>query len=228
MAGSDPDGEKQEAQAALAELCRVYWKPVFSFVCRQGWATADAQDLTQDFFVMILKNNWLQHADESRGRFRSFLLKSLQNFLYHADERKHAHKRGGTVEVLSWDAWMAEPPAESALGHLPAERVFDLRWAMTVVEHALRRLAEECEANGRRQVFDVLRNHLTAERGETSYGDLALQLGVAEAVIKKQLHNLRQRYRWLLRSEVAETVEDPADVDAEIRYLCATLVHVAD
>lgn len=228
LSGADSDGDAETSRVALAELCRVYWRPVFSFVCRHGYSTEDAQDLTQDFFVMMLESNWLQHADENRGRFRSFLLKSLQNFLNHAREKNHALKRGGNVQFVSWDDWMAEAPSQlsvsrEALDTLPADRLFDLRWAATVVEHALRRLGEECEAKGRRRLFDALSGHLTAERTDMSYGDLATSLGVAESVIKKQLHNLRERYRWLLRSEVAHTVADPDDVDAEIRYLCAAL-----
>jgi RNA polymerase sigma-70 factor (ECF subfamily) len=228
LSGAGSNGDAEKARTSLAELCRVYWRPVFSFVCRHGYSTEDAQDLTQDFFVMMLESNWLQQADENRGRFRSFLLKSLQNFLSHAREKNHALKRGGGVQFVSWDDWMAEAPSQlsvspQALESLPVERLFDLRWAATVVEHALRRLGEECEAKGRRRLFDALRAHLTAERIDMSYADLATKLGVAESVIKKQLHNLRERYRWLLRSEVAHTVADPADVDAEIRHLCAAL-----
>jgi RNA polymerase sigma factor (sigma-70 family) len=228
LSGAGSNGNTAEARAALADLCRIYWRPVFSFVCRRGYSTEDAQDLTQDFFVMMLESNWLRHADENRGRFRSLLLKSLQNFLNHAREKDHARKRGGDVQFVSWDDWMAEAPSElsispQALETLPAERLFDLRWAATVVEQALRRLGEECEAKGRRRLFDALRGHLSAERSETSYADLATSLGVAESMIKKQLHNLRARYRWLLRAEVANTVADPGEIDSEIRYLCATL-----
>lgn len=228
LSGANSNGDSEAARTALGELCRIYWRPVFSFVCRRGYSTEDAQDLTQDFFVMMLESNWLQHADENRGRFRSFLLKSLQNFLNHAREKTHARKRGGDVQFVSWDDWMAEAPSQlslspQALETLPAERLFDLRWAATVVEHALRRLGEECEAKGRRRLFDALSGFLATERADMSYADLAANLGVAESVIKKQLHNLRERYRWLLRAEVAHTVANPADVDAEIRYLCATL-----
>ncbi|HKP02817.1 MAG TPA: sigma-70 family RNA polymerase sigma factor [Chthoniobacterales bacterium] len=228
LSGVNSNGDSAKTQAALAELCRIYWRPVFSFVCRGGYSPQDAQDLTQDFFLMILETDWLQHADESRGRFRSFLLKSLQNSLNHAREKKQALKRGGDVQFISWDEWMVEAPSRlsippQTLETLPAERLFDLRWAATVVEHALRRLGEECEAKGRRRLFDALSSHLTAERTDVSYADLAASLGVAESAIKKQLHNLRERYRWLLRDEVAHTVANPADVDAEIRYLCAAL-----
>jgi RNA polymerase sigma factor (sigma-70 family) len=226
-AASSESGE-QRARQALDELCRTYWRPVFSFVCRHGYAIEDAQDLTQDFFVKILEGNWLQHADRNRGRFRSLLLKSLQNFLINAAERTHTGKRGGDVKFVSWDDWMAEAPSQlsisaQALDSLPPEQLFDLRWAATVVEHALRRLREECESKGKRRLFQTLSCYLTAERDQVSYASLSTALGIAESAVRKQLYNLRQRYRSLLRDEVAHTVADPAEVEDEIRHLCAAL-----
>ena len=229
FSAANHDGnEQQEARDALAELCRTYWRPIFSFVRGRGYSIEDAQDLTQDFFVTILKNDWLQHADRNRGRFRSLLLRSLQNFLINAAEKTHAHKRGGGVEFISWDDWMAESPSEfsfviQGLDSLPPERIFDLAWATTVVEHALQRLREECESKGKLWLFQALSSHLTDERDELSYANLSAELGMAETAVKKQLHNMRQRYRSLLRDEVSRTVENPADVDDEIRYLCASL-----
>jgi len=220
--------EEQKARDALAELCRTYWRPIFLFVRARGYSVEDAQDLTQDFFVTIFKKNWLQHADRNRGRFRSLLLKSLQNFLINAAEKTHARKRAGGVEFISWDDWMAEAPSQSpipvqALDSLPPERIFDLSWATTVVEHALQRLREECESKGKRWLFQALGSHLTDERDEVSYAKLSIELGIAETAVKKQLHTMRQRYRSLLRDEVSQTVENAADVDDEIRYLCAIL-----
>ncbi len=220
--------EEKKARDALAELCRTYWRPVFSFVCRRCDSIEDAQDLTQDFFLTILKNNWLHHADRNRGRFRSLLLKSLQNFLIKAAEKTHAHKRGGAVEFISWDDWRAEAPSQLSisvrvLDSLPAERFFDLSWATTVVENAFQRLREECESKGKLWLFHALSSHLTEERDELSYANLSGELGMAETVVKKQLHNMRERYRSLLRDEVSQTVDDSADVDDEIRYLCASL-----
>jgi DNA-directed RNA polymerase specialized sigma24 family protein len=220
--------EEQKARDALAELCRTYWRPIFSFVRARGYSVEDAQDLTQDFFVTILRNKWLQQADRNRGRFRSLLLRSLQNFLINAAEKTHAHKRGGGVEFISWDDWMAEAPSQlslpaQALKSLPPERLFDLAWATTVVEHALQRLREECESKGKLWLFQALSSHLTDERDELSYAKLSAELRMAGTAVKKQLHNMRQRYRSLLRDEVSQTVEDPADVDDEIRYLCASL-----
>jgi RNA polymerase sigma factor (sigma-70 family) len=228
LSANDSDSDEQKAREALTELCRTYWRPVFLFVNRRGYSIQEAQDLTQDFFVMILESDWLRQADQARGRFRSFLLKTLQNFLSHARERSDAIKRGGKVEFVSWDEWMAEAPSQlslpaETLESLPPERLFDLRWAATVVEHALQRLREECESKGRLRLFEALSGHLASERGDVSYASLASSLGIAEAMVKKQLHNLRQRYRWLLRDEVAHTVDNPADVDHEIRHLCAVL-----
>jgi len=224
-AGSNVD--EQKAREALAELCRTYWRPVFLFVSRQGYGLEEAQDFTQDFFAMILESDWLKHADRHRGRFRSFLLKSLQNFLSHAKDRTDAVKRGGRMEFISWDEWMAEAPSHLSVPaetlHVPPEQLFDLRWAATVVEHALQRLREECEAKGRLRLFETLSMHLTLEGSDLSYRSLARSLGIAEAMVKKQLHNLRKRYRWFLRDEVAHTVENLADIDDEIRHLCAAL-----
>jgi len=232
LAGAHSDGDEQKAAEALAELCRTYWRPAFSYVCRRGYSTEDAQDLTQDFFLMILETNWLRQADHGRGRFRSLLLKSLQNFLHNAADKNRTLKRGGGVQFISWDAWMAEAPSHLSISArtlvaLAPERLFDLRWAATVVEHALRRLREECEGKGRLRLFEALRDHLGAEHGDTSYADLGAGLGVADTVVKKQLHNLRQRYRSLLREEVAHTVENPVDVDDEIRHLCVALASAA-
>ena len=220
--------EEQKARDALAELCRTYWRPIFSFVRGRGYSIEDAQDLTQDFFVTILKNDWLQHADRNRGRFRSLLLKSLHNFVTNAAEKSHTRKRGGGAEFISWHDWMAEAPSQlslsaQALKSLPPERLFDLTWATTVVEHALQRLREECESKGKLWLFQALSSYLTDERDELSYAKLSAELGMAETAVKKQLHNMRQRYRSLLRDEVSQTVQEPADVDDEIRYLCASL-----
>jgi RNA polymerase sigma-70 factor (ECF subfamily) len=228
LSAADFGREEQKARNALAELCRTYWRPIFSFVRGLGYSMEDAQDLTQDFFVIILKDNWLQHADRNRGRFRSFLLRSLQNFLINAAEKTHACKRGGDVEFISWDNWLAEEPSQllisdQGLEALAPERLFDLTWATTVVEHALRRLREECESKGKFWLFRALSRHLADERDEVSYADLSVELEVAETVVKKQLHKMRQRYRCLLRAEVSRTVKNPAEVDDEIRYLCAAL-----
>jgi RNA polymerase sigma factor (sigma-70 family) len=228
LTSADLGSDDQKSKQALAELCRLYWRPIFSFVCRRGHSPEDAQDLTQDFFLMMMEGNWLKHADRNRGRFRSLLLKSLQNFLNDAVAKKRAQKRGGEMKFVSWDDWMAEAPSQltipaKALESWPAERLFDLRWAATVVEQALRRLREECESQQKLRAFEALRPCLGAEREDVSYSTLSQTLGVPEPTVKRLVHRLRQRYRTLLREEVAETVADPAEVDDEIRHLCGVL-----
>jgi DNA-directed RNA polymerase specialized sigma24 family protein len=228
LASADSQAASAAVREALSELCRTYWRPIFAYVCRRGYSVEDAEDLTQGFFVTLLEGHLLERADPNRGRFRCLILKALQDFLGQAAEKQDARKRGGGVRFVSWDDWIAETPSHLAISldtinSWSPEQLFDLRWAATVVEQALRRLREECEGKGRLRLFDALSPHLTSERSETSYGDLATQLGTDEAAIKWQLHNLRQRYRWLVRDELARTVADPKDVQDEIRHLCATL-----
>ncbi len=227
---SSIDGESEEGQAreALAQLCRIYWRPILAFICQQGNALEDAQDLTQEFFLMILKGDLLRRANADRGRFRSLLLTSLRNFLIDTHAKAHARKRGGDVQFVSWDEWMAEAPSRlaipaAALETWPADRIFDVRWAATIAERALRRLQEECESRHRRRVFDILSTVLTADRDDVSYDKLARELGVSAAEIKRLLHQLRRRYRQLLRAEVAETIARPDEVDDELHYLVAAL-----
>ena len=228
----DAEAGNELARKALSQLCKTYWRPIFAFVCRRGYSIPDAQDLTQDFFLMVLEGSLLQRADPARGRFRSLLLKALQNFLIDKAAKKHARKRGGHMQFVSWDEWMAEAPSQLSIsGHgaenWSAEKIYDVRWAATVVQHALRRLGEECEDRGRRRVFDVLSSYLAADRQDVSYAYLSKTLGVPETAVKRLVHQMRRRYRELLREEVARTVEKWEEVDEELRYLCATLAAAA-
>jgi RNA polymerase sigma-70 factor (ECF subfamily) len=177
---------------------------------------------------MIMEGNLLKSADPQRGRFRSLLLRSLQNFLIDAATKHRRHKRGGQMRFVSWEKWMAEAPAQLSLPaakieSVPPERLFDAGWAAAVAAEALRRLRLECESKGRRRVYEVLHVYLTVERGEICYEQLARVLRMPEPSIKRLLHHFRTRYRTLLREEVAKTVESEANVDDEIRYLCAIL-----
>jgi RNA polymerase sigma-70 factor (ECF subfamily) len=197
-------------------------------VARSGFSIEDAQDLTQDFFVMILEGHLLERADPTRGRFRSLLLKALKDFLNDARDKRKARKRGGDMQFIRWDEWMAELPSQLSISareseHWPPEKMFDVRWAATVVEHALNRLGEECERRGRRRVFDVLSSCLAAEREDVSYASFSKTLGIPETAVKRLVHQLRKRYRTLLREEVAQTVERSEEIDDELRYLCSAL-----
>ena len=228
MSCSDSASDEEKAEAALAELCKIYWRPVFAFICRQGHSIPDAQDLTQEFFGRVIKGRLIQSADRSKGRFRSLLLKALQRFLHDEGDKRHARKRGGDLCFVSWDDWMTEAPThlstpEQESNNWSPERIFDVRWAATVVERALRRLGDECEKRGRRRVFDVLSSCLAAEREDVSYATFAKTLGLRETAVKSLVHRLRERYRDLLREEVAETVSAPNEIDDELRYLCAAL-----
>jgi len=225
---TDSGIETAAARDALSELCKTYWRPIFAYVCRRGYSTHDAEDLTQDFFTSLLQGPLLERADPDRGRFRSLLLKALQDFLGHATEKRYAHKRGGGMKFVSWDDWMAEAPSQlsisaQALNSWSPEQLFDLRWAATVVEQALQRLREECQSKQRLRLFETLSLYLATDRSDVSYHNLAATLGISEPAVKKQLHNLRRRYRWLIYEEVSQTLENPRDVENEIRYLCATL-----
>ena len=222
------DGDEERSREALSHLCQIYWRPVFAFLCRRGYSVSDAQDLTQDFFVRVIRGSLLQRADPQRGRFRSLLLKTLQNFLIDAYDRRTTRKRGGDYQFISWDDWTAEAPSQmtlsaKALESWPAERLFDVRWATTVVEQAMRQLREECESRGRRRAFDTLSPFLAADRADVSYSELSKKLGSSLATTKNLVHQMRRRYRDLLRAAVAETVESPEQIDDEVRYLCSML-----
>jgi RNA polymerase sigma-70 factor (ECF subfamily) len=221
-------GRPSAANEGLTKLCQIYWRPIFTFIYRRGYSAQDAQDLTQDFFIVILEGTLLQSADPTRGRFRSLLIKSLKNFLVDAQVKRRTQKRGGDLHFVSWEKWMAEAPCQlsisaQTLTTSPAEALFDLSWAAAIAEEALRRLRLECESKGRRRVYEVLHRYLDTERCDISYQDLSLSLGVTEASVKSLLYEFRKRYRGLLREEIAKTVETEAEVKDEIRYLCATL-----
>jgi RNA polymerase sigma-70 factor (ECF subfamily) len=222
------NGAEDQAREALSHLCRIYRRPVFAFICRRGGSAEEAQDLTQDFFIMVATGDILQRADRARGRFRALLRTSLDNFLRDADRKSRTRKRGGDFRFVSWDDWMAEAPSQltvplAALESWPAEKIFDVRWAATVAERALARLQEECARRNRQRVFDALSGALMVERNEVSYDRLARDLGADSLEVKHVLRRLRQRFRQVLREEVAATVVDPADVDDELRHLVAAL-----
>jgi RNA polymerase sigma-70 factor (ECF subfamily) len=226
-------GTASQVDPGLAQLCQIYWRPIFSFIYRRGYSAPDAQDLTQDFFLMVMEGNLLKSADPKRGRFRSLLRKSLENFLASATAKNQRVKRGGRVEFVSLEKWMAEAPSQlslpaAAVESSPPETLFDAGWAAAVAEEALRRLRTECESKGRRRVYEVLHRYLAVEREDISYEGLSRTLGVPEPSVKSLLHHFRARYRSLLREEVAKTVESEATVDDEIRYLCATLAWSRD
>ncbi len=210
-----------EAQSALAQLCRDYWYPLYSFTRRRGHSPHDAQDLTQGFFAHLLEKRALGHVDPQMGRFRTFLLASLKNFLANDRDRAHAVKRGGGQTIFSLDQADAESRFRLEPSHESTpERNFERQWALTLLDQTLAALRDEYHAAGKGDLFEELKAVLTGPAN--AYAEIAVRLGRSEGAIKVAVHRLRRRYREVLRGRIAETVGD-ADVDDEMRHLVAAL-----
>ena len=223
VTAAKPDQASQTAaRSALEELCRAYWYPLYAFVRHRGYSSDDAQDLTQSFFARIIETGGLSGANPERGRFRSYLLGAMKNFLANEWHRAQAEKRGGKVGLLAWDA--LDPEARYALE--PARTIdpgaeFDRQWARETTARALRALRAESEARGKGDLFEALEGSLTGE--EPPRAETAARLGLSTAALKSAVHRLRERYRELLRAGIAETLGDPADIDDELRHLVDAL-----
>ena len=215
------------SQAALAELCRIYWYPIYAFVRRRGSGAEDAQDLTQGFFLHLLDHKALRQVSPAKGKFRSFLLASLQNYLSDQADSARCLKRGGNIDFLSLDMRSAEDRyGLLQLDFLTADKVFDARWAMTLLDEAMAQLSEEYAAQGKASMFETLKPFVDPinSKAASSYEQVAKTLRVGLGSVKKLIFRLRRRYASLLREEVARTVSDPAEVDQEIHALCEALV----
>jgi RNA polymerase sigma-70 factor (ECF subfamily) len=207
---------------ALEKLCRAYWFPLYAFARREGHAPDEAQDLTQEFFSRLLTKNYLNTADPERGRFRSFLLASFKHMM--ANERRNAsrQKRGGNTQVFSLDESTAEEHYQLEPADLVTpERIFERRWAETVLERVLSRL--ELEYTGHTMRFDEVKIFLVAAKGSAAFADVAGKLGVTESALKSVIHRMRRRYAELFRDEVAQTVAAPDQVEDEIRHMLSVL-----
>lgn len=211
--------ETTRGQVALEELCTAYWHPLYHYVRRRGFAPEESQDLTQEFFARLLQRRLLAKADPDRGRFRSFLLSSLKNFLADEWQKNRALKRGGGM-VLSLDFQSEESrvAAEPASGLTP-EKAFERRWALSLLEQVYQQLESEWQNNGKSKHFSILRSSLAGSSDSLPHSALAAQLGMSEGAARVAVHRLRQRYRQLLRDAIAQTVEAPEEVDEELRYL---------
>jgi DNA-directed RNA polymerase specialized sigma24 family protein len=212
-----------EGEAALEELCRTYWRPLYGFARRRGLSPADAEDATQGFLADLLARGAVARADASRGRFRTFLLCAFENYQSHERERAQAARRGGGRRVLSLDAIQA---AEGCFLHEPAsddtpERLYDRKWAMSLIESALGAVQHEYAALGKGAIFDELKSALWGGRGEPAYAGAASRLAMSEGALRVALHRLRNRFGEQLRAEVAKTVVDSAEIDDEVRHLLA-------
>ena len=205
---------------ALSQLCRTYWYPLYAWIRRQGYTPHDAQDLIQGFFARLLEQDDLADVDRSRGKFRSFLLASLKHYVANERDRLQAWKRGGRHHFVPLESDTAETrygaePADT----LSADRIYERRWALTILDEVMARLRTEFRHRGKENLFDQLKTCLTGDRLDQPYAGLAGELGVSESAVKVSVHRLRQRYRELLRDEIAQTVRDPAAVNAELRHL---------
>jgi RNA polymerase sigma-70 factor (ECF subfamily) len=220
VAGGDP--QRKDAHSALVSLCEGYWYPLYVYVRRRGYPPDQAQDLTQEFFVRVLDGRYLDRADPEKGRFRAFILTSLKFFLADESDRTRAQKRGGG-KVLSLDISSGEDRYQRDPAHDETpERIFERRWALSLLDAVIDRLRAECAQHGRLDQFERLKGFLL-EQGETPYAALARDMGMSEGALKVAIHRLRKRYRELFRQEIAETVADPADVESELRFLAAAL-----
>jgi RNA polymerase sigma-70 factor (ECF subfamily) len=216
--------DSPKASEAMAQLCHTYWYPLYAYVRRKGYPAPDAQDLTQEFFAWLLARNYVSAADRQKGKFRSYLLGTFEHFLAREWRRAHAEKRGGGQAVFSLDEMDAESRYLLEPAHeLTPAKMFDRRWATTLLEQAMKRLEEELRAGGKGALFDKVKELLSGNAGESSYAEIALSLGMTEGALKVAVHRLRHRYGELLRLEVAQTVASADDVDAELRDLLAVL-----
>jgi RNA polymerase sigma factor (sigma-70 family) len=215
-------GQSTEAQAAAAleQLCRAYWYPLYAFVRRQGYHPEDAQDLTQAFFAHLLSKDFLDGVGPEKGRFRSFLLACLKHFLTDEWEKARTAKRGGPEPPVRLDASQAEERyrVEARMEASP-ESLFERRWALELLDRVLDRLRQEAVASAKAEVFNELQACLLGERLTETYAQVGSRLGMSETAVKVTVHRLRERYRDLLREEIAHTVIHPSEIEEEMRYL---------
>jgi RNA polymerase sigma-70 factor (ECF subfamily) len=209
------------ADSALEDLCQTYWPPLYAYVRRRGYSTTDAQDLTQEFFARLLRRNAVADVSPQKGRFRSFLLASMNHFLADEWDKSRAAKRGGGNLILT--GLEEADRVACCVENSNPETVFEQRWAIALLEGVYRQLEKEYEARGKAGLFDILRGTLAAASGSISGAEMARQLQMNEGAVKVAVHRLRKRYREVLRAKIAETVSTAAEVDEELRYLFQTL-----
>ena len=217
-------GESADANAALDKLCRTYWWPIYGFVRRQGYKPEEAQDLTQSFFARLLERRDLETVRQERGRLRSYLLASVKNFLSKARDRELTIKRGEGRPLVSLDDLLARERTDQEPAHaLSADRIYERRWALTLLEQVLVRLGAEYKAAGKLPLFERLKELLAGESGQPSQAKIAAEMQMTENAVKQAFHRLRYRYRQLLHEEIAHTVAAPDDVEDELRHFMAVL-----
>jgi RNA polymerase sigma-70 factor (ECF subfamily) len=217
-------GSSADSEQALAHLCRTYWYPLYAFVRRQGRSPEDAEDLTQGFFAYLLEKETLRGVGKEKGKFRSFLLASLKNFLANDWDRKHAAKRGGKHSIISLDEDAAEDRYLREPSHdATPEKLFEQSWALTVIDAVLQQLRQEYEAAGKAELFEALQDQLLGAEDADPYAQLAPRLGMKEGTVRMTVLRMRRHFGYLLRDAIAHTVSDVAEIEEELRHLVASL-----
>ena len=212
------------AREALEKLCRTYWYPLYAYVRRRGYGPQDSEDLTQSFFARLLAKDGLAKADRQRGRFRTFLITSLNNFLADEWDKSQRQKRGGGWTVVSFDAvaaedrYQLEPPDPH-----DAMTVFERRWVAALMNAVLTRLEQEYRGAEKQESFALLKDFIAGDHGQISYAEAGRRIHLSENAVKQAVHRLRRRYRQLFRDEIAQTVADPAEIDDEVRHILAVV-----
>lgn len=214
-----------ESAAALEQLCRSYWYPLYAYIRRRGHSPEDAQDLTQEFFARLLAKDYLAAVQPAKGKFRWFLLSALKCFLVNEHERALAGKRGGGRAHVPFDGEKAEGRYRlEAADYQTPDKLFDRAWAVNLIEGAHRSLEDECALEGKRALFDQLKHTLSGDTGSATYAEIGAELGLSESGVKSAVHRLRRRYRQLLREQIAQTVPDDQALEEELRDLLAVFL----
>jgi RNA polymerase sigma factor (sigma-70 family) len=214
----------RQAQMALEELCRTYWYPLYAYVRRQGHSREDAEDLVQAFFARLLEKNYLDGITSEKGKFRAFLLVSVKRYLINEWHRANRQKRGGGILPLSLDWQDADHRYQiNPADNLSPDKLYDRAWAVTVLERVITRLRDENHAQGKAKIYEQLKSFLMVGKGDIPHAQSAAALGLTEGAVRVAVHRLRQRYRELLREEIAQTLSDPAQAGEEMQALFSAL-----
>jgi DNA-directed RNA polymerase specialized sigma24 family protein len=222
LAARQPDAPA--AQQALEQLCQTYWYPLYMFIRHQGYSPEDAQDLTQAFFERVLARNYFDQVSRDKGRLRAFLLAALKHFLSDQRDRDRAAKRGGGATVLSLDAQTAEERYQlEPVDTMSPDRLYERRWAFTVLDAARERLRQEFVTDGKSDLYEQLNALENGEQSDCTYAEVGQRLGLSEDAIKSAVVRLRRRYGQLLRREIAQTVAISAEIEKEIQHLLAAI-----
>jgi RNA polymerase sigma-70 factor (ECF subfamily) len=214
-------GEDVEVEQALATLCTTYWYPLYVYVRRNGYNPQDAEDLTQSFFANLLEKRGLESVRREKGKFRSFLLASLKNFLANEWDKRKAIKRGGKYSIISWDEGLAESRyLREPLHGLTPERVYEQTWALTVIEKVMTRLRADYANAGRNELFEALHPHLTGTSETEAAGEIGRRFGMKDSAVRMAILRLRRAFACRLREEISQTVSSSQELDEELRHLC--------